>query len=140
MNAFSMVLRFNYRGKKILLPGDASPAPDLMEEWSGRLDADILKLAHHGQRDSINEQFIRAVSPRFVVTCSSSGRRYNSANPEVYRDIGLILGKAGITPEYLFTDQIGLKPYQTEDRPSPALVITIDHDEIHWALQPFLQN
>jgi competence protein ComEC len=136
MNAFSMVLRFHYGGKKILLPGDASPSPGLMEEWAGRMDADILKLAHHGQRDSVNEQFIRAVSPRIVLTSSSSDRRHNSANPEVYRDIGVILGKAGIKPAYLFTDQIDVKPYQTEDRPRQALVINIDHDVMNWALQP----
>jgi competence protein ComEC len=136
MNAFSMVLRLNYRGKKILLPGDACPSLQLMEEWAGRMDADILKLAHHGQRDSINEQFIRAVSPRIVLTSSSSDRRYNSAHPEVYRDIGVILGKDGSEPAYLFTDQIAIRPYQTEDRPRLALVINIDHDVINWALQP----
>jgi competence protein ComEC len=136
MNAFSMVLRLHYGGKKILLPGDACPSPELMEEWSGRMEADILKLAHHGQRDSINEQFIRAVSPRIVLTTSSSDCRYNSANPEVYRDIGGILGKAGIEPAYLFTDQISFNSYQTEDRPRQALVITIDHDGMNWTLQP----
>jgi competence protein ComEC len=136
MNAFSMVLRLNYGGKKILLPGDACPSPRLMEEWAGRMDADILKLAHHGQRDSVNEPFIRAVSPRIVLTSSSSDRRYNSAHPEVYRDIGAIMEKAGVEPAYLFTDQISLTPCQTEDRPRAALVISIDHGVITWALQP----
>jgi competence protein ComEC len=136
MNAFSMVVRFKYRGKKILLPGDACPSPRLMEEWSGRLDADILKLAHHGQRDSVNEKFIRAVSPRIVLTCSSSDRRYNSANPAVYRDISLIQKTAGIEPEYLFTDQISLTPGQTGDGSRTACVITIDQDGITWAFQP----
>jgi competence protein ComEC len=136
MNTFSMVLRFKYRGKKILLPGDACPSPQLMEEWSGRLDADILKLAHHGQRDSVNEKFIRAVSPRIVLTCSSSDRRYNSANPEVYRDISLIQKTAGIEPEYLFTDQISLSPGQTGGGPRAACGITVDQGRITWAFQP----
>jgi competence protein ComEC len=136
MNGYSMALRFHYRGKKILLPGDACPSPRLMTEWDGRLAADILKLAHHGQRDSISGDFIRAVSPRLVVTCSSSDRRYNSAHPGVYRDTALIMGEAGIESEYLFTDHIKLPPWQTEDKPRSALVINIDQDDISWALQP----
>jgi competence protein ComEC len=127
MNDFSLVLRF-YRGDLgVLLTGDACPSRTAMQSWdTSRLKAGVLKLAHHGQADSVSDDFIRAVSPRIVVTCASSDRRYNSANPQVYEEITRIASEQGLVPEFVFTDRISLPSYKQYTGPRSALTLVLD--------------
>lgn len=82
MNNFSMILRLEYRGARILLPGDtncqgygALPAEELR--------AKLFKVGHHGQRDGASAALLEAIRPEAVVCCASSDRRYDSADPEI---------------------------------------------------------
>lgn len=82
MNNYSLILLLEYRGTRILLPGDTNHmgygglAP-------ASLRADLFKVGHHGQRDGISAEQIQAIAPRAVVCCASSDRRYNSADPAI---------------------------------------------------------
>ena len=111
LNGFSLTLMLSYQGKNILLPGDATPDCLLADDAFRRvlaadgLAAQVVKLAHHGQRDSVNETFVRAVSPDIVVTCASSDRRYESAHPDIYAQIEQWLGRK---PAYLFSDCVDI--------------------------------
>lgn len=84
MNNYSAILLLEYRGTRILLPGDTNRlgyggiAPE-------DLRAHIFKVGHHGQRDGADEALIRAVRPGAAVCCASSDRRYQSAHPELLR-------------------------------------------------------
>lgn len=82
MNNFSLVLRLDFRGTCVLLPGDTNCLGygDIPAE---ALQADLFKVGHHGQRDGVSAQQLRAIAPRAVVCCASSDRRYNSADPGV---------------------------------------------------------
>ncbi|MEG1658187.1 MAG: MBL fold metallo-hydrolase [Oscillibacter sp.] len=79
MNNFSLILQLEYRGTRILLPGDTNCLGygDLSRET---LRADLFKIGHHGQKDSATEDLLRAISPAAVVCCASSDRRYHSAD------------------------------------------------------------
>lgn len=81
MNNRSVVLRLDFRGTRVLLPGDTNAAG-----YAGidpeQLSAHIFKVGHHGQRDGADEALVRAVHPQAVVCCASSDRRYNSAHPD----------------------------------------------------------
>lgn len=84
MNNTSLILRLEYNGFRILLPGDTNRFgydPIVPEE----LRADLFKLGHHGQRDSIDRVLLERIRPQVVVCCASSDRRYDSAHPEVIR-------------------------------------------------------
>ena len=81
LNNYSMILRLDLRGVRVLLPGDtnlagysAIPKEDLQ--------ADLFKVGHHGQLDGADEALMDAVQPSMVVCCASSDRRYNSAHPD----------------------------------------------------------
>lgn len=81
MNNFSLMLLLEYRGVRILLPGDTNrsgyeglPAQSLR--------ADLFKVGHHGQRDGISLELLEQIRPAMVVCCASSDRRYESAHPE----------------------------------------------------------
>ena len=84
MNNYSAILLLDYRGTRILLPGDTNClgyggiAPE-------DLPAHIFKIGHHGQRDGADAALLQAVRPRAVVCCASSDRRYQSADPDTLR-------------------------------------------------------
>lgn len=84
MNNYSAVLLLDYRGTRVLLPGDTN-----RQGYGGIAPADlrahVFKVGHHGQRDGADEALIRAVRPEAVVCCASSDRRYESAHPELLR-------------------------------------------------------
>jgi competence protein ComEC len=67
-NAASMVLRIDYGRTSALLTGDAPEAVEAeMLAAALPLDADILKVGHHGSADSTSGAFVAAVSPQHAV-------------------------------------------------------------------------
>jgi competence protein ComEC len=86
VNERSLVLRAEAAGRRILLTGDVG-------EWAEHrmlaglspeeLRADLLKVAHHGSRNSSGEAFLDAVRPRLALI--SAGRRnlYHHPSPVV---------------------------------------------------------
>ncbi len=109
-NDASLLLRISDGTGSALFPGDSCPSAwrHLLE--TGALRSDIWKLPHHGQIDSVTEEAIRGISPKFVVTTSSSDRRYNSSNSEVYRAIQETLGA---DVQFVFSDEYSYPPYFT---------------------------
>ena len=119
MNNFSLMLLLDYRGTRVLLPGDTNVA------GYGHVDpadlrADIFKVGHHGQKDGADEALLRAVSPKAVVCCASSDRRYNSAHPDLMRTI-----TAGGAALY-FSDCPSLPEEMEPAPPHGALTFTLE--------------
>lgn len=84
MNNFSLMLLLNYRGTRLLLPGDTNYLGyDAIKPAD--LRADLFKLGHHGQKDGADSALLAAIRPSAVVCCASSDRRYNSAHPDLLR-------------------------------------------------------
>ena len=76
-NNWSIVLLIEYADRRILLTGDAEVEAefDMLEysEWLP-LEADILKVGHHGSNTSSSYQFIAAVSPEYaIISCGNDG-------------------------------------------------------------------
>lgn len=109
-NDVSLLLKIAYKGKKILLAADSCPRCWGHIKGKNTLKADVLKLPHHGQADSISEETIAQISPGYVVTTSASDRRYNSANKAVYEKITEFSQK-GTDTVFLFTDERSYDPY-----------------------------
>ncbi len=65
------VFMVNYEGYRILITGDLDikGEKDMIEFYEGtdRLKADILKIGHHGSKDSTCDEFLEAVSPKVCV-------------------------------------------------------------------------
>lgn len=100
LNDWSIVLMLEYAGRRILLTGDieAEAEYDLLAFSSEYpLDADILKVAHHGSNTSSTYQFIEAVSPQYaIVSCPSES---DSEYPHV--ETAMTLYECGV--EEVFT-------------------------------------
>lgn len=84
MNNYSLILSLDYRGTRLLLPGDTN-----LTGYDGiapaDLRADLFKVGHHGQKDGIDRPLADIIRPAAVVCCASSDRRYNSAHPDTMR-------------------------------------------------------
>src|SRR5581483_9602249 len=65
-NDDSLVLHLRYGSRSMLLPGDAekqSEAQILAENDAGALRSDILKVGHHGSKNSTTPEFLTEVQP-----------------------------------------------------------------------------
>lgn len=71
-NNMSYVLRIDYAGRRVVLPGDACGQAwdDIMSRWGeADLDCDVLKAAHHGRESGFHNDAVTAMNPG-VVICS----------------------------------------------------------------------
>lgn len=81
-NDMSIVLRVDYGANSFIFCADAGTAVEKALMSAGaNLDADVIKIAHHGSKSASSEAFLSAVSPRYaVISCSS---RYDNPDDEV---------------------------------------------------------
>ena len=129
MNNCSLILRIEYRGVRLLLPGDTNYMGygDLTGE---DLRADLFKVGHHGQQDGISRNQIQQIAPKAVVCCGSSDRRYNSAEPGILQ----MMADSGAT---LYFSDCPPKPDGTTPPSHQALVFTVDVDgTLHGSYLP----
>lgn len=67
-NKASVVLRMDYANSSVILPADIDT--NIETQLPGRavtLEADVLKVAHHGSKNSTSETFLAAVMPREAI-------------------------------------------------------------------------
>jgi beta-lactamase superfamily II metal-dependent hydrolase len=85
LNEYSLVSIFDC-GTKVLFAGDAGKA---VEKWlldnNEDVDAEILKVGHHGSASASSEDFLSAVSPSWSIISVGSGNSYNLPKEEVVR-------------------------------------------------------
>lgn len=83
-NNNSVVLMLKYGETEVLLTGDIEARAERQIILSGtNLDADILKVAHHGSKTSTAEEFLYEVSPQIAVIQVGAKNRYGHPSPEV---------------------------------------------------------
>ena len=73
-NDMSIVLRIDYGETSFIFTGDASTSVerDLIAR-KANLDADVLKVSHHGSSTGTSSEFVKAVSPAYAVISCSDG-------------------------------------------------------------------
>lgn len=84
-NDSSIVLRVSYGNTSILLTGDAGTDAEkrMLSNWDASLlDADVLKLGHHGSSTAMSEIFLKAVSPKYAVCSVGAGNDYGHPHSE----------------------------------------------------------
>ena len=85
-NNDSLVMRLRYMEKTFLLPGDAEKqveAAMLAENDAAELHADVLKVGHHGSKNSTMPDFLAAVAPSVSVISAGEDNPYGHPNPEL---------------------------------------------------------
>lgn len=90
INNNSVVLKLTYGNFTALFTGDMEQYAEerLVRERSADLDADVLKVGHHGSRYSSTDPFLQAVSPEIAVisagTNNSYGHPHQAALERIY--------------------------------------------------------
>lgn len=82
-NEHSVVINLVYGSSEFLFTGDAGVEQEnrLIENYSGLLDTDFLKVGHHGSKTSSSRGFLQAVTPEAAVT--SLGERNRFGHPHI---------------------------------------------------------
>jgi competence protein ComEC len=85
-NDDSLVLRLQYNHDAVLLPGDAEKDAErgmLGENPQDALQADVLKIGHHGSKNSTTPEFLAAVKRRLAIISVGEGNTYGHPNAEL---------------------------------------------------------
>jgi competence protein ComEC len=95
-NDNSIVCLLSYGTVDVMLTGDVEEGAESQILSSGyRLEAEILKVAHHGSNSSSSAGFLQAVSPEVAVISVGAGNRYGHPSPHV-------LGRLGALPAQVY--------------------------------------
>src|SRR6266481_742243 len=85
-NNDSLVLRMHYGNEMFLLPGDAEKKVEreiLFENSAEAVRADVLKVGHHGSKNSTMPEFLAAVQPRFGIISAGEDNIFGHPSPEL---------------------------------------------------------
>lgn len=84
-NDGSMVAMLSVGKQKVLLTGDASIGVEtkLVERYGESLQAQILKLGHHGSKTSSSELFLKTINPAIGIVSAGFNNRYGHPHKEV---------------------------------------------------------
>lgn len=105
VNDYSLVVKLMYGEKSILFTGDISQN---IEKTLYSVDADILKVAHHGSNSSSEEGFIKRVNPSLAIIGVGKENKYGHPADEVMKRLKNT-SKVYTTAEY---GEIKLKIYK----------------------------
>jgi competence protein ComEC len=109
-NDNSFVMKLSHGAHSLLLTGDAEHHAEeaLLAQAKGELDADFLKVGHHGSRTSTTAPFLAAISPRHAST--SCGIRNTFGHPHA----PTLETLAAQAVRVLRLDQVGSIRWQTD--------------------------
>lgn len=88
-NEASVVLRVEFGDTRFLLMGDAERGAEgrLIARLGTELDADVLKVGHHGSITSSSPEFLRRVSPALAVISVGADNDYGHPDADVLRHL-----------------------------------------------------
>lgn len=81
LNNYSIVLKLTYKEKRFLFTGDAETLSE--KEITGDVEADVLKVGHHGSRTSTSQAFLNKVNPSYAVISVGLNNDYKHPHQEV---------------------------------------------------------
>lgn len=96
LNACSLVNSITCNGKKVLLTADIG-----LDYWKPilskkKLNADILKAPHHGDREYLSEEYLKLVNPTHIVVCADDEYTYELPSIETHQFIKNVLPHSNV--------------------------------------------
>lgn len=89
LNNYSVAIKLTYGKNSFIFAGDAETVSEneMLQNDGLDLDADVLKLGHHGSSTSSSDKFLDAVSPDIAVISVGEGNQYGFPHDEVLQAI-----------------------------------------------------
>ena len=110
-NDASIVARLDYGESSFLFTGDAGiKTENILISRPQEIDADVLKVGHHGSRTSTSLSFAEAVSPEYSVISAGKDNSYGHPHSEVLK----ILESAG--GEIVETSEHGMILFESDGK------------------------
>ena len=75
LNNYSAVLKLTYLDNTFLFMGDAETLSE--DEITSDVNADVIKVGHHGSDSSSSIEFVKRVSPEYAIIMVGEGNSYN---------------------------------------------------------------
>lgn len=84
-NSNSLVLHFNIDGFTFLFTGDMTieEENDVIEVYNNKIQADVLKVGHHGSNTSTQEKFLELVQPKYSIISVKKDNSYHLPSEDV---------------------------------------------------------
>jgi competence protein ComEC len=82
-NNDSLVMRLQFGNASFLFTGDLERRGELALLRDPRLNADVLKVAHHGSQTSTSPEFLDVVSPRYAVISAGLNNQFGHPHNDV---------------------------------------------------------
>jgi competence protein ComEC len=82
-NELSAVVKLTYGKRSFLFPGDAKSSAGGFIEAASLVQADVLKVAHHGSKYSTAAGFLAQLMPAAAVISAGAGNPYGHPSPQV---------------------------------------------------------
>lgn len=99
-NNNSLVLFVDTEEGALLLTGDMELEEEAQLLASGAdVDADVLKVPHHGEDDATGQALARAVSPKLAVICTDSGEEPDTPDPKVLATLEAVGAAVAVTQD-----------------------------------------
>jgi len=104
---YMLVTELEYGSEALLLMGDAEKKIEQTLAVDGNINAQFLKVGHHGSKTSTTAQFLNAVKPEAAFIELGAGNPYGFPHPEVIKRL----------------DDLGIKYYRTDTDGTVELVL-----------------
>lgn len=103
-NEYSIVAKLYYGNSTFLFTGDAPTDVEqyLVKTDGKELDSDVLKVAHHGSKNSLSPEFLSVISPEYSVISAGLNNHYGHPHIEVVDFLNSI--KSKIFTTYIIGD------------------------------------
>ena len=93
LNDTSVVIKLVNGNNSFMFTGDAEfdEEHDIVSRWQGKLDVDVLKVGHHGAKNSSSYSFLREVMPEYAVISVGKDNSYGHPTEDALsrlRDVG----------------------------------------------------
>jgi competence protein ComEC len=84
-NRYSIVAKLIFGGTTFMLTGDAPTdiEDNLAMAYGAGLKSDVLKVAHHGSKNSLSEAFLSATAPEYSIISAGLNNSYGHPHKEV---------------------------------------------------------
>lgn len=118
-NNSSIVLRLTHGSNSFLFMGDAEEeAENDILNGGIMVDADVLKVGHHGSRTASSKAFLQAVSPAYAVISCAEDNSYGHPHAETLNNLR----------------SMGVQVFRTDEQ--GTITVTSDGQEMVWNCAP----